>query len=140
MAEQRTKGGIIIPAGIVVPQQMQRPLNRERGELIEGLGLDYEVVPLSKWADTPMWDEACRMARRVYRKANVREPSFDENTVIVQEYHGLNRLVFLFAAWGRKMGMFTWGWMYWPCVIKLPVETVKQLELAGRWPADEEAA
>ena len=28
------------------------PLNRTRGDHIEGLGEDYRIVPLAKWADT----------------------------------------------------------------------------------------
>ena len=112
------------------------PLDKVRGEVLEGLGHDYVVVPLSKWADTPMWEEACRQADLVFkRKGKVITPTFNEATVLVQEYHGEDRVAFIFAHFGRKPFQRTPDWLYVPVVMRLTPPLKAHLVLTGRWPS-----
>lgn len=105
-------------------------LDRTNGELIESLGRGHVVVPLSKWADTPMWGEACDRARAAFMKAGALLPiHFDADSVQVQEYHEQGRLAFIFAR--RVAGQ----WKYVPVVIAIAGQTLESLRLAGRWPA-----
>lgn len=109
------------------------PLDHQAGETLDALGQDYVVVPLSKWADTPIWAEACRRADQVFRKASISTPIFSEQTVLVQEYHAQDRLAFIFAHFGRKAFQRTPNWLFYPCVVKLTPPLKAHLVLTGRW-------
>lgn len=118
----------------VMPSRM-RPF-RPHGELIESLGPHYVVAPMSKWSDTTMYEEALHRASIVYRsRTNVFAPKFSADTILIQEYHRQDRIAFIFAHFGRQMGMHAPGWMYVPVVIKLTGPLKTHLVLTGRWPS-----
>jgi hypothetical protein len=68
------------------------PLNRTWGEHVEGLGQDYKLASLSKWTDTRYWDSACERAAQQFERAGATMlPKFDEQHILVQEYHNLKK-------------------------------------------------
>lgn len=72
------------------------PLNTA-GEFIPELRAQYRVVPLSKWAETPHFQEAAQQAAIAFREAGAMLPiRIEEDDVVVQEYPALNKVVFLF--------------------------------------------
>lgn len=121
---------------LIVPPQT-KPLDHERGEVVGGLGDDYVVVPLAKWADTPLIDMAVKAAHKVFtRKAtNTTIPAlrYNEETILVQEYHAQDRIAVIIAAWGRQMGMRHWGWLYHTTTFKIEGTLKSQLVASGRW-------
>lgn len=121
----------------VVVLPTSKPFDRVRGELIGDLGLDYVVVPMSKWADTALPGQAIDVARKVFtRKAtNTTIPNlrFNDDTVLIQEYRRQDRIAVMVAQWGRQMGMRKWAWLYHTTVFKLEGDLKRQLVLAGRW-------
>lgn len=117
--------------GLIAPRRA--PLDRTKGEHIDGLGDNYKIVPLRKWADTPIYAEACTHARRIFRKALVADPRFDESTVLVQEYPDEDKIAFVFAHWGRKYFQRNFAWMYWTAVVTLTPALKAHLVLTGRW-------
>jgi hypothetical protein len=117
------------------------PLNRTKGEHIEGLGEDYRTVPLSKWSDTNLWDAACREANAAFAKAGCMVAVvFDEAHVLIQEYPGQDRIAFLFnrkvpvAPWKRSDPSEVHKDLYHPVVIRLSPGLKNELVMAGRWP------
>lgn len=129
---------LVLPATAKLGVEMPRTppaINHVEGEEIGNLGREYTIVPLGKWADTAIFTQAAVQAHRVFRRSDTNVPNLkmDEQHILVQEYHHLDRIAFLFAAWGRKMGMRKWGWIYHPVVIKLSPQLKASLVLAGRW-------
>lgn len=103
-------------------------LNHERGELIGDCGPDYVVVPVYKWSDTAFYDQAVAAAKRAFEEAGALLPiHIDGRSILVQEYHSANRLVFLFH---RKIAGEDY---YHPHVFDLSPGVVKELTDAGRW-------
>ena len=58
--------------GTVTHMPMQRPFDRESGEMIGRLGRDFIIVPTSKWADTTLFAEAVRRATHAFAKTSAR--------------------------------------------------------------------
>lgn len=103
-------------------------LNRVTGELIESLGPGHVVAPLSRWADTSLFEEAADRAAAVFHKAGAILPiTWDEEDILVQEYPQLHKLAFIFAR--RIAGKAR----YHVAVIALPPSTVAELRMSGRW-------
>ena len=103
-------------------------LDKVNGELIEGLGRDFVIAPLSKWADTPMWREATERAQLAFRKKGALLPIvIHEDDVLIQEYPSQSRLAFVFH---RKVAGRS---VYLPVVMLLDDRTVSGLQMAGRW-------
>lgn len=104
-------------------------LDRANGELIGNLGRQFQIVPLNKWADTPLWSQAVKSAIGAFEKKGALHPiSFDEQHVLVQEYPTQGRIAFIFA---RKIA----GQEHFlPVVMKLDERTIAELKMAGRWP------
>lgn len=109
------------------------PFDRELGETIPALGANYVIVPTMKWRDTPIWYEACARAEKAFRKAGVSVPTFSDDTTLVQEYHGDDRIVLVFAHFGRKAFQKAPNWLYVPIVVKLTPPLKAHLVLTGRW-------
>lgn len=120
---------------VVLPNK--RPFDRHRGELIGELGPDFVIVPVSKWADTPLLDEALDLAVKVFtrRATNTTVPNLrlDDETILIQEYRRQDRIAVMVAAWGRQMGMRHWNWLYHTSVFRLTPQMKQALILAGRW-------
>lgn len=73
------------------------PLNKEIGEYLEGLGHMWRVAPLSKWQETPFFEDAAQHACNVFIQAGAPQPVrlFEEH-ILIQEYPLLDKLVYLF--------------------------------------------
>lgn len=110
-----------------------RPIDHIVGEHIDGLGEDYKIVPMAKWADHQMFEEACKRATYAFKKAGVVNPQFSADTIIVQEYYDRDRIAFIFAHFGRKAFQATPNWLYHVCVIRLTAPLKAHLVLTGRW-------
>lgn len=104
-------------------------LNREKGEVLSGLGSEYVVAPNGRWTDTPFYDEAARHALEVFRESGslaIRQ-HFDDDEILIQEYPRSRKLVFLFC---RKIRgepnyyIFTWD---------IPEAMIPELRMSGRW-------
>lgn len=103
-------------------------LNRTKGEIVGDLGHDYVVVPLSRWGDTPLYDQAEMNAARAFMAAGALAPlSINHDEVLVQEYPAAHKLVFLFQR--RIAGKEH----FYPYVFELPADMVAGLRAAGRW-------
>jgi hypothetical protein len=105
------------------------PLDRERGELIDGLGEKYVVAPLSKWEQTGMLDIAAQHAAKAFIAAGALRGKmrFSEGDVLVQEYHDQAKVAFVFQR--RVAG----NEMFVPYVFDLPKSMVKELVQQGMW-------
>lgn len=125
------------PELVVLPST--KPFDRHRGELIGNLGPDFVVVPNSKWADTNLINQAVEVARKVFtrRATNTTIPNlrFNDDTILVQEYHRQKKIAVIVAQWGRQMGMRKWNWLYHPTVFAIEGDLEKALVMAGRWKA-----
>ena len=64
------------------------PLDRAHGEVLEGLGADYQLVPVEAYASTPAFSEACSYAARKLKEAGAieRPLAFYADDVIAQYY------------------------------------------------------
>ena len=103
-------------------------LNRDKGEIVGDLGHDYVVVPLSRWGDTPLYDQAEMSAARAFMAAGALAPlSINHDDVMVQEYPSAHKLVFLFQR--RIAGKEH----FYPYVFDLPADMVAGLRASGRW-------
>ncbi|HKI60715.1 MAG TPA: hypothetical protein VKA31_00330 [Mariprofundaceae bacterium] len=116
-------------------------LDRMNGEYIPGLGKEFTIVPLAKWADTSMWAAACAEADEAFRKAGCQIAiTFDEQSVLIQEYRNQDRIAFIFH---RRVPVFQWqkqkekGFrnrdLYHVVRIKLEPRLKAALAMAGRW-------
>lgn len=82
------------------------PLDRTNGEVIQGLGHAFKVVPTDKWATTqfgaPHFIEAHEAATLAFKKsagkfANSHEKiKLGRDNVLVQEYHILGKVAYIF--------------------------------------------
>lgn len=105
------------------------PLNQEYGEILKAYGPVFDKVPVQKWADTPMYDEAYKNALAAFRKKVRGTVRFDPETEIsVQEYHHLNNLVFIFHKQINGVDF------YHVVPILFPEEQIEHLILTNRWP------
>lgn len=127
---RETAPNLIVPATV-------RPFDTTFGEEIGNLGDDYVVVPVSRWADTPLIDQAYSVARKVFRRRatniNVVNEQWTADNVLVQEYRRQDRIAVVFAHWARQMGMRKWAWLYHTTVFKIEGDLKRSLILAGRW-------
>ena len=117
------------------------PLNRVTGEHVEGLGDGFVIVPLAKWADTIFWEAAYMDARQKFLTAGAQgRVDFDDQHVLVQEYHDLDAIAFIFCQtvvvnnWKKqKFGMKE---LFHPSVVKFTPEQRAELIMAGRWQSE----
>ncbi len=103
-------------------------LDRTKGEIIGSLGVDYIVVPLNRWADTPLYLQAEEHAAKAFLSAGALAPlTIDDEDVLVQEYPARNKLAFLFQR--RIAGKEH----FYPYIFDLPDNMVAELRTVGRW-------
>jgi hypothetical protein len=123
----------------VAPRPTGAPFDKTNGEEIGDLGRNYVVAPLSKWANTPLMDAAVDRAMKVWaRKATnttIPKIQFDEDTILIQEYHARDLLLILNAQWGRQMGMRNWGWLYFRYPLHLAPDLRAHLVMQRMWPS-----
>jgi len=106
------------------------PLDKTKGETIEGLGEDYLIAPLSKWIDTPLVEMAAQHAAEAYIKAGALSPiSFDEEDILIQEYYREAKVAVVFQRRVRGEEML------YPYVFELPHNLIAELVATGRWKA-----
>ena len=107
------------------------PLNRETGEIIEGLGPHYVVAPLSKWEQTGMLDIAAQKVKDAFIAAGALRGKmrFAEGDILIQEYHDQAKVAFVFQRHVAGQEMFV------PCVFDLPPSMVRELVAQGMWTA-----
>lgn len=107
------------------------PLNHEQGEQIEGLPATFRVVPVGKWFDTPLFDQAAQIAAQMFANEGAIVPvKFDETDVLVQEYPKDAKLVFIFHK------MIKGKEMLYPYTWSLPPEMIAELKTTGKWELD----
>jgi hypothetical protein len=104
------------------------PLDHTNGEIIEGLGKEFRVVPNDKWRESKLFETAARTAATAFLKAGALWPvRFDDREILMQEYPADNRLVIVFQKTIRgNETLFPWVW-------DLPPEMVKELAALGKW-------
>lgn len=130
------------PLAGIAPRPTGAPFDRVNGEEIGDLGRNFVVAPLSKWANTPLLDVAMERAMRVWqRKATnttIARLQFDEDTILIQEYHDRDLLMIVNAQWGRQMGMRNWGWLYFRYPLHLAADLRAHLVMQRMWPSRKE--
>lgn len=114
-------------------------LNRDAGEVVEGLGHMFRVVPTDKWATTefgaPHFMEAHEKATAAFKQSigkfcNPGEHiKLGRENVLVQEYPLLNKVAFIFEL---KLAGMDKEHVY-PYVFDLDPRLVEALRLAGEW-------
>lgn len=103
-------------------------LNRIKGEIVGELGTDFIVVPLARWGDTTLYQQAEEHAAQAFLSAGALAPlTIYDDDVVVQEYPSKNKLVFLFQ---RKIAGRE---HFYPYVYDLPPKMVAELRTIGRW-------
>ena len=110
----------------------------ENGEVIGDLGSHYVVVPVTKWLDTPMWEEAVQYASLRFEKLGgpwIKIPvgKINPANVLCQEYHKDGLVAFLFE---KKFNGKTY---YCPAITKIEPEVRAHYTLRGLWPSGIEA-
>ena len=105
-------------------------LHHEHGEIIKAYGMDFVVVPLMKWADTPMFLEAYANGLRIMRKRFKGLERFDPTEILVQEYHKAGRLLFIFHKRTPGSGKD----YYAPVPVMLSPDLMNEMIMCGRWP------
>ena len=103
-------------------------LNKTEGEVVEGLGDAFRVVPNAKWRETKLFEEAANKAAQSFLDAGALWPiTFDDGEVLAQEYPRDRRLLLLFAknVRGKEM-IYPWVW-------DLPDNMVSELKALGKW-------
>lgn len=97
------------------------PLDRTKGEILEGMGDVYRVVPPAKWREItrvttkykvesgsafkvlveksrPIYEDAITLAREAFANAGALMPIIiDDSCILVQEYPEENRVAFIFS-------------------------------------------
>lgn len=103
-------------------------LDKTRGEVIDGLGHAFRVVPNAKWRDSKLFEQAATKASEVFIRAGALWPvSFDDAEVIMQEYPAERTLAMVFAKKIRgNEHLYPWVW-------ELPIEMIKELKALGKW-------
>jgi hypothetical protein len=112
-------------------------LDRTNGEVVEGLGHNYKVVPTDKWATTqygaPHFLEAHKAATLAFKGAIGKFANPEEmlplgrNDVIVQEYWLLGKVAFIFE---KKIGNDEYVYAY---VFDIDPRLIEALRLSGEW-------
>lgn len=110
-------------------------LNHEHGE-ITSYGTNFTRVETSKWAETNIFDTAYRIGLAIMNKKVRGIMRFDPTEVSIQEYHipatpESPHLVFFFH---KRIHGSDW---YATVPVRFPDETLKELVMAGHWPAYE---
>jgi hypothetical protein len=116
------------------------PLDRINGEVIEAFGKHTRIAPLAKWADTAFWKAACQAAEDGFRKAGCAIAiTFDEQSVLVQEYHDKDTVIFIFCrrvpVSNFKKDMWGLKELYRVVPILFTQTQRNELVMSGRWPA-----
>lgn len=110
-----------------------------RGERIGDMGDDYIVVPVSKWRNTPWFEQAAISATVSFGKVggkfvylpNLPHPFYRDEDVLVQEYRHPAALGFVFQ---KKVA----GQVYYaPYVAMLSPGVVRQLIANEMWRSPE---
>jgi hypothetical protein len=102
-------------------------LNHDLGELIQGLPGPYRVVPLHKWQDTQLWEQAAEMAGKAFKRSGSLRKRVQFTDVLVQEYPKTSKLLFLFEATVAGQPM------YYPWVWDLTPEMIAEFTTTGKW-------
>lgn len=101
---------------------------RPQGEIVGDLGETFRVVPVQKWMDTDMFEQAAMSAAAQFQAAGALLPvDISSDDCIVQEYPNTSKLLFLFARMIRGREHF------YPYIWTLSPEMVSALVNAGRW-------
>ena len=104
------------------------PLDRTNGELVGDLGKGFRIVPVQKWRDTFLWDDAVRRARQAFKKAGALLPiHIGDDSILVQEYPTQDRIAFIFER--RVAGKER----LFPAVYRMNAAMKEQLVQTGRW-------
>lgn len=112
-------------------------LNRDIGEVIEGLGHMFRVVPTDKWATTEYgaphfvkaWEEATKAFKKSARKfCNPGEKmELGRADILVQEYPLLDKVAYVFE---RKINGEPMVYAY---VCDIDPRLIEALRLSGNW-------
>jgi hypothetical protein len=108
-------------------------LNKEHGEVIEGLGAMFRVVDVEKWAGTGIYEQAALAATEAFRKSEGKffngndVIQFGRNEVVAQEYPLTDKLAFIFER--RVNGQE----MVYPYVFSFPPEMIDRMVSEGHW-------
>lgn len=105
------------------------PINTNAGEFFPELGgAPYVVVPVTKWADTPMLDTAAKHAADKFVEAGALRPiKFMPDDVVVQEYHSIGKIIFLFQ---KMIAGKEW---FVPYEFSITPDVARQLAVIGMW-------
>lgn len=103
-------------------------LDRKKGEIIEGLGSQFRIVPNGKWRETKLFEEAATRAAAAFLKSGAMWPiTFDEDDVLIQEYPADRKIAVLFVKKIRgQEALYPWVW-------ELPDAAVQELAALGKW-------
>jgi hypothetical protein len=106
------------------------PLDIHGGEFFPELhGAPFTIAPSSKWAGTPFMEMAAKHAASKFADAGALRPiKFMADDVLIQEYHGLGKLVFIFQ---RLIAGTEW---FVPYECEITPEIAKHLATVGMWP------
>lgn len=112
-------------------------LDRTNGEVVEGLGHMYRVVPTDKWATTdfgaPHFLEAHEKATLAFKRAagkfaaSGKKMNLARDNVLVQEYPLLDKVAFIFEG---KVGTEEMVYAY---VFDVDPVLIEALRMAGEW-------
>lgn len=105
-------------------------LNKTEGEELPGIGRG-KPAPIEKWARVlGMLDVAATAAEIEFAKLGAPQPiKFTEANILVQEYHLLAKVIFLF--WMKINGVDR----YYPYTFALGENILGELAVTGKWPA-----
>lgn len=108
-------------------------LDTEHGEVLEGLGSLYRVVPTDKWADTPLFQEAAMAATSKFKAAGKKFVNdgevmdFARGQVVCQEYPLLDTLVIIFCS--KVNGKYMYYWHQF----RFEQEMINRMSAEGFW-------
>lgn len=106
------------------------PLDYTNGEQIGELGHKYVVVPVDKWIESPLWEEAVDNAAAAFKKSGALLPiKIPKESVLCQEYHETGLIVFVFP---RDIGGKE---LFHPVVTQLEPETQAHYASIQMWPS-----
>lgn len=104
------------------------PLDRTKGEQIEGLDGPFKVVPNTKYRETPLFEEAAAAAALAFRRAGYPLAiTFDDDQVLTQEYPHSGQIAMVFVTnirGAEQLYVHVWA---------LPPEMVASLRASGQW-------
>lgn len=104
-------------------------LNKTEGEELAGIGRGA-IAPIEKWVGVlDMLEIAAQHAANYFHQAGApKDITITEENILIQEYHLIGRLVFLFQ-YDIKGETF-----YYPYTFKLGEKILRELAVTGRWP------